>query len=103
MIYTRVAVLAALGGILGVVQATPLQDRNNDKGSAPWPSIPAQTTYKQPSGSVYVYPVSVAKGLTSNHSQSSASSIALKNVGDIYTRTSTGLSVLLPCSLTNFC
>ncbi|ORY82403.1 Six-hairpin glycosidase-like protein [Leucosporidium creatinivorum] len=85
MIYTRVALLVALGGIFGA-QASPLQARNNDKSSTPWPAIPTPESYQQPSGPVYVYPVSVAKGLTSNHSSSASSpTMIFDSVGDIYT------------------
>ncbi|BGP29034.1 hypothetical protein JCM10296v2_000770 [Rhodotorula toruloides] len=87
----HLALLATLAGVS--VHAYPLRARNFGNGngnsaSTPWPPIPDPQPYTKPDGPVRVYPVSVNKGLTSEHVNAA---ISLKNEGDLFTRESAPL------------
>ncbi|KAL7337612.1 catalytic activity: RhaA is able to hydrolyze alpha-1 [Rhodotorula toruloides] len=81
----HLALFAALAVVS--VHANPLRARNFGNGngnsaSTPWPPIPDPQSYTKPDGPVRVYPVSVNKGLTSEHANAT---ISLKNEGDLFT------------------
>lgn len=77
------ATLAATQAMAG-----PLISRNNGGSksvSTPWPAIPDPEQYTKPDGPVRAYPISVAKGVTSDHDNVE---LKLDNVGDTLTRSS---------------
>ena len=82
------AYIALLASLATLANAGPLKTRSN---GTPWPSIPQPKTSTKPSGDVYVKPVSMAQGITSDHSKN-VSTMTFAAVGDSYTRKLSSLS-----------
>lgn len=80
-------IIFAIGCSVPPILANPVVRNNKPSSSIPWPEIPQQDVYQVPSGSVYVYPTSVVRGVTSNSSPKSGNkAMVFNNVGDTYTR-----------------
>lgn len=74
--------IALLATLAGLAAAGPLKTRNN---GTPWPAIPHPQKVDKASGEVYVYPKSIAQGITTDHSKN-VSAMSFASVGDSYTR-----------------
>ncbi|KAK4046903.1 hypothetical protein OIO90_006411 [Microbotryomycetes sp. JL221] len=67
------------------VEGKPVDTNAAASSSKPWPQIPKPQTYNAPKGEVYVRPVSMAKGLTSETSTKGTKYMYFNGVGDMYT------------------
>ncbi|KAH7350663.1 catalytic activity: RhaA is able to hydrolyze alpha-1 [Rhexocercosporidium sp. MPI-PUGE-AT-0058] len=57
----------------------------NASSSSPWPSIPKQQQYLPPTGPTYVYPASIASGISESGEEGKTAGMVFYNTNDLFT------------------